>query len=92
VISTFSPVYQFFGIHKKDEFGKTIPNEYLSGVTYSATLVLNKTGEITLKRETLRRDDGKPLSDDERNEVELRLVMMTNDDYWMDAPNLQVAV
>jgi hypothetical protein len=83
-ISTYSPVYQFHGL--KDTNGVPL------SVSYTAELKLEPNGEISMNRSSLRRKDGKALSAEEKEEIEFRLTMMASDDYWMEKPDLQIAL
>ena len=80
-ISSASPVYQFYGIVKDGIPAKT---------KYEAQIEIDKQGAIRLKQETICRLDKQEITEDERGEIELRLVMMECEDFWMDKPDFSI--
>ena len=80
-ITSASPVYQFYGIVKGGIPAKT---------KYEAQIEIDKSGAIRLKPETICRLDKQEITEEERNEIELRLVMMECEDFWMDKPDFSI--
>ena len=80
-ISSASPVYQFYGIVKGGIPAKT---------KYEAQIEIDKSGAIRLNPETICRLDKQEITEEERSEIELRLVMMECEDFWMDKPDFSI--